>query len=393
MGCLFNFDIEIKFMNNIGLNLFIVAFLSLIIEGYAQTPAQLPTGQQYYNSNSNYNQLYNALQQRQNNYNQNQEYLYSLLDWCLKLTSQVNENEFNNAVNKYYYQLKNLEDSDLSVAGTTLKKIEHAIKEEISKYEVRYKEQNDPVKYWNEGNALYSQELFMSALDKYSKVIQLSPNFAPAYFQRGMCHYYRKSYKDAIQDFSKALIEDATISKDVYNIRGWAYMEIEEYYLALSDFNKQIEIESYNPYAYYNRGSVKSKLNDYLGAINDYKKSIELKPNFSMAYNNIAWAKFLQKKYQEALIDADKAIELDITNSVAWDTRAEIKLSLKNYNGCINDCNKAIELNPKLPNSYLLRGKAKIALLKKTEGCLDLSKAGELGSSEAYEIISKNCNQ
>ena len=42
-------------------------------------------------------------------------------------------------------------------------------------------------------------------------------------------------------------------------------------------------------------------------------------------------------------------------------------------------------------NSYYNRGLAKIALDQKDSGCLDFSKAGELGLSAAYEAIKEYC--
>jgi len=68
------------------------------------------------------------------------------------------------------------------------------------------------------------------------------------------------------------------------------------------------------------------------------------------------------------------------------------KYELKDYKGAIQDYNKAIELDPKYAVTYYNRGVAKILLGQKDNGCLDLSKAGELGHAEAYEAIKENCN-
>ena len=54
--------------------------------------------------------------------------------------------------------------------------------------------------------------------------------------------------------------------------------------------------------------------------------------------------------------------------------------------------NKAIELNPKNSGAYYARGLAKIVLGQKDSGCLDLSKAGELGFVDTYEAIKQFCN-
>jgi len=68
------------------------------------------------------------------------------------------------------------------------------------------------------------------------------------------------------------------------------------------------------------------------------------------------------------------------------------KSGLKDYKGAIQDLNKAIELNPKFADAYINRGIAKITSGQKDDGCLDLSKAGELGYAEAYEAIKEYCN-
>ena len=68
------------------------------------------------------------------------------------------------------------------------------------------------------------------------------------------------------------------------------------------------------------------------------------------------------------------------------------KLELKDFRGAIQDYNKAIELNPKYALAYNNRGMAKIALGQKDSGCLDLSKAGELGYMDAYDAIKEYCN-
>ena len=65
---------------------------------------------------------------------------------------------------------------------------------------------------------------------------------------------------------------------------------------------------------------------------------------------------------------------------------------LGDHKGAIQDYNKAIELNPNYALAYGLRGLSKIKLGQKDSGCLDLSKAGELGFMDAYDAIKEYCN-
>ena len=69
----------------------------------------------------------------------------------------------------------------------------------------------------------------------------------------------------------------------------------------------------------------------------------------------------------------------------------EIEAKLHDHRGAIADFTKAIDLDPKDKWSYYKRGLSKIALKQKESGCLDLSKAGELGIEHVYIEIKEHC--
>jgi tetratricopeptide (TPR) repeat protein len=68
------------------------------------------------------------------------------------------------------------------------------------------------------------------------------------------------------------------------------------------------------------------------------------------------------------------------------------RYKLGDHRGAIEDYNQAIQLDPKLGEAYVLRGLSKIQLNQKNSGCLDLSKAGELGDASTYGFIRLFCN-
>ena len=69
--------------------------------------------------------------------------------------------------------------------------------------------------------------------------------------------------------------------------RGWAYAELGNYKQALDDFNKAIEFDPKMSMAYVNRGVVySSKLGNHRQALEEYKKAIELDPKNALAYYN-----------------------------------------------------------------------------------------------------------
>lgn len=133
---------------------------------------------------------------------------------------------------------------------------------------------------------------------------------------------------------------------------------------AIKDYTSAIDIENPKNKAalktyYYWRGMAKQKLEDHRGAIEDFTKAILAIPEES---------------------------------DYIYSSRGGSKGRLKNYVGAILDYSKAIEMNPKNESAYLGRGISRIANNQKNDGCLDFSKAGELGNKMAYDLIKEYCN-
>ena len=152
--------------------------------------------------------------------------------------------------------------------------------------------------------------------------------------------------------------------------------KLKDYYGAIADYTKAIELDPNDADAYYNRGKNKFSLQDYRGAIADYTKYLEFKKLDAKTYHKGSLKAYIQ-----------------VTPADAYYWRGYSKSNLKNYTGAIADYTKAIELKPvHVSNSYLERGRAKLELGQKDSGCLDLSKAGELGNGFAYLLIKIHCN-
>jgi hypothetical protein len=61
--------------------------------------------------------------------------------------------------------------------------------------------------------------------------------------------------------------------------------------------------------------------------------------------------------------------------------------------GAIDHYGKAIEQYPYMGDAYFNRGLVLIYLKDKEKGCIDLSRAGELGVGDAYNVISRYCEE
>lgn len=161
----------------------------------------------------------------------------------------------------------------------------------------------------------------------------------------------------------------------------------------------------------YNKSGIQKYINgDFQGAIQDYNIAIEMSSTTAetnqirkfdlmivcgQAYVNRGNAKSRLKDYRGAILDYTKAIELNAIekHQHVYYNRGIAKGNLKDYQEAIKDFSKAIELTPNFADAYYLRGNIKAQSGNMDSACLDWSKAGELGYSEAYDRIKENCNK
>ena len=189
---------------------------------------------------------------------------------------------------------------------------------------------------------------------------------------------------------SNTNLNDSKSAQEYFD-KGKSYFDLEQYYNAVSDFDKAIELDPEFRDAYFQRGYCKDELEDYYGAISDYSKAIELDPG-SVAYNNRGVAKNNLKDYNGAISDYSKAIELDPDYTKAYYNRGLSKDELKDYYGAISDYNKAIELDPNYTSAYVNRGIAKELINDLNGACLDWKKAADLGHTNAAKWVANLCN-
>ncbi len=127
-----------------------------------------------------------------------------------------------------------------------------------------------------------------------------------------------KQYREAIQDYDK-VIELNPEDAEAYNNRGIAKADLKQYQEAIQDYDKAIELNPEYADAYNNRGATKVTLEQYREAIQDYDKALELNPGFSDAIHNRAVAqtllltqdkqKKITQKYEEQLKEQQQKFE------------------------------------------------------------------------------------
>ena len=129
------------------------------------------------------------------------------------------------------------------------------------------------------------------------------------YFDRGLKKRRAGDYEGAIVDLNKAIQLDPNFAV-AYNNRGSAYNDLKQYDKAIVDYTKAIQLDPNYAVAYNNRGNAYYFLEHYDKAIADYTKAIDIEPSV-LRYNNRANAYDKIGKHAKAEADRAKARELE----------------------------------------------------------------------------------
>ena len=96
--------------------------------------------------------------------------------------------------------------------------------------------------------------------------------------------------------------------------------------------------------------------------------------------------------FTETLQDYNKVAQINSALPFLYYNRANVKLQLKDFQRAIDDYSMAIKLQPDMAEAYYNRALTLLFLKENGLACKDLSKAGELGITEAYNVIKRYCN-
>ena len=209
-----------------------------------------------------------------------------------------------------------------------------------------------------------SVELTAGQLDAVEVAAWSDPASAEKLFLRALYDSNEKQYNSALNYYGQAIDltkeeaagYDALYAAFYHMNRGVLRAEMIEF---ISSIENNVQVLSMD-----DSGNTRARVRDqvvrqydYTDAIDDMKKVAEMIPNLPYAYFNLGNLYCLS---------------------------AEHINSIENYT-------KAISLYPYMGDAYFNRGLVLIYLKDREKGCIDLSRAGELGVQDAYGVIKKYC--
>ena len=244
---------------------------------------------------------------------------------------------------------------------------------------------NDALRWNLLGNFYYKNSRFNDALKNYNMAIELQPEEAVYYENRGLAFESLGKMTEAEQSYKTALDYDNKTGR-YFNRLGFFYFEQKKYEPAIDYYLKALERNPAEPIyleniciayeqmnqqdkaePYYLRlieinpendriqnllGIVYYKRNDYANAEKYYLNAIKQDNSIAVYHENLAILYRSMQKLPEALAAFEAAIQLDPANEINWNDTGVLHFKLGNYEKAIEYYSKAIEINPKASLYY-----------------------------------------
>lgn len=148
----------------------------------------------------------------------------------------------------------------------------------------------------------------------------------------------------------------------------------------------------YAAFYYMNRGVLRAEMIDFISSIENNVQVLTMDDS-GTTRARVRDQVSRQYDYTEAIADMSKAAGIVPDIPYIFFNLGNLYCLAAEHVRSIDSYTRAIELFPYMGDAYFNRGLVQIYLKDKEKGCIDLSRAGELGVSDAYSVIKKYCEQ
>lgn len=190
-------------------------------------------------------------------------------------------------------------------------------------------------------------------------------------FQEGKTAYWSGDYETVITSMDSVIRQSPTLAP-AYWYRGMAHWYLDECIAGLSDMETALSIDTAYALAWADRGLLHSCLGDDDASIRDSLRALELDPSLAKVHERLGSHAYNAGDFPTALQEFDTALSIDPTRKWSWTYRGEIHMYYGNYSKCLEDSSQAISLDPELWRAHQDHGKCSINLGDYEQAVADL---------------------
>lgn len=233
--------------------------------------------------------------------------------------------------------------------------------------------------------SLSNLKRFEEVLLACNRAIEIDPNVAVVWSNKGIALDNLKHYKDAILAHDRALAIDRN-SWDAWNGKGVALAHLKSYEDAIEAYDRALAINPSPEEVWYNKGNAFSYLNRHEDAIKAYDEALGRDPTFSVAWCNKAVALLNLKRYEEAIEACDMALAVDQNDVITWNWKGNALRDLKRLEEAIQTYDRALEIDDSQAFTWINKGYALQVQKRYKEAFHAYDRALAIDETDAYAL-------
>jgi tetratricopeptide (TPR) repeat protein len=253
----------------------------------------------------------------------------------------------------------------------------------------------------NIGLAYYRQNEFLKAIPPFESVVRDQPEWLQPRHLLGLCYFFTDRWADAAKTLEplwaqesgqlsylyvlsiaahragqKELDEKATAqlikagegSPEFHLFMGKAHLNLEQYDMALADFQAAAEANPKLTFVHFNLGLAYLKKQDYEHARDEFLKDAAVEPDLALNYDELGDVYSLMQEDSDAVKSYREALRRDhgLVNSYVGLAKAYQRQ--EKYQQALSAIDAAGKLDPARTDIHYVRGQVLIHLGRKEEG-------------------------
>jgi tetratricopeptide (TPR) repeat protein len=184
-----------------------------------------------------------------------------------------------------------------------------------------------------------------AAREKFNRILELSPGFAPAYLYLAEIALNEGKYEEAQRNCKFAIENDYQLVGPRYRL-AQCLMLTGESAKAADYLRREMELSPEDPEILLSMGSMLLQLNEIESAINCVLQVIDADENNVRAYHYLALASIMRDEYTNAIDFFDQALKIAPKSAEILSDAAQAHLAINDIETACDYARKALDLKP-----------------------------------------------
>jgi tetratricopeptide (TPR) repeat protein len=270
----------------------------------------------------------------------------------------------------------------------------------------------------NIGLAYYHQNEFLLAIPPFESVVRDQPDALQPRYLLGQCYFFADRWADAADTLEPLWAQESTQlnylyvlsiaahranrqelderataqlvrvgegSPEYHLFMGKAHLNLEQYDLALEDFQAAAAADSRLPFVHFNLGLTYLKKQDYERSRDEFLKDVAVESDLALNYDELGDVYSLMQQDSDAEKSYRAALRLDSRLINSQVGLAKVYQREEKYTQALAAIDSAGKLDPNRTDIHYLRGQVLLHLNRKAEGQKELETAVRIDNERRSE--------